>query len=112
MPSTHTPNFTMLLLTCGNKAEAERISMELLKQSLIACSKMSTIHSLFSWEGAIQGSDEILLIMETTHDLCGSIEQVVRQLHSYETFVMVGLPMTYISPQAREWLQSSLVVKF
>jgi len=102
-------NLTLLLLTCANQAEAERISLALLEQNLIACSKMSSVHSFFKWEGVTQANDELLLIIETAHELCKRIEQVVRQMHSYDTFVMIGIPVTYVSPQAEQWLQDVLM---
>jgi periplasmic divalent cation tolerance protein len=103
--------FIMLLLTCATKAEAERISIELIERRLIACAKMMPVHSIFQWEGAVQGDDEIMLIMETSQELCQDIEEVVRSLHSYKTFVLTGIPVVYASKNAQEWLHSSLATK-
>ena len=99
----------MLFLTCVNKAEAERISIALIEQKLIACAKMTSVHSMFHWEGAVSASDETMLVMETKQDLCATIERVVREHHSYNTFMLTGIPVTYISEQAKKWLDDSLV---
>jgi periplasmic divalent cation tolerance protein len=98
----------MLLLTCASKAEAERISIALIEKGLIACAKMMPVHAMFAWEGAVRADDETMLVMESSQDLCRDIEEVIRSLHSYTTFVLTGLPITYVSPQAKEWLCSTL----
>lgn len=103
--------FIMLFLTCATKAEAERISIALIERRLVACAKMMPVHSMFQWEGVVQADDEIMLVMETSQELCQDIEEVVRSLHSYKTFVLTGIPVAYTSKNAQEWLQTSLAVK-
>jgi periplasmic divalent cation tolerance protein len=105
-------NPIILLLTCANAAEATTISTALLERNLIACAKTAPVHALFQWKGAIDTADEVLLIMETTQDLCADIEKIVHQLHSYDTPVLVGVPIAYMSHKTEEWLRDSLVVKF
>jgi periplasmic divalent cation tolerance protein len=101
----------MLLLTCANRAEAERISITLLEKKFIACAKMMPVHAMFAWEGVIKADDEVMLVMESSQELCHDIEEVVRSVHSYATFVLTGFPIAYISPQAKEWLCTTLTVK-
>jgi periplasmic divalent cation tolerance protein len=98
----------MLFLTCAHKTEAEKISKALIEQKLIACSKMIPIHAMFQWEGNVQGEDETMLIMETSQEFCHSIEETIRPLHSYKTFVLTGIPVAYVSEKAREWLKETL----
>lgn len=99
----------MLFLTCADKAEAERISIALIEQKLIACSRMMPVNSMFHWEGAISASDETMLVMETRQDLCAGVERVVREHHSYDTFVLTGIPVAYTSQLAQKWLDNSLI---
>lgn len=101
-------NIIMLLLTCSDKAEAERISITLIKQKLIACSKMMPVHAMFHWEGAVNAGDETMLVMETRHELCADIERVVREHHSYQTFVLTGVPVAYVSQDAQKWFEETL----
>lgn len=100
--------FTMLFLTCAHQDEAQKIGDALLHHKLIACAKTMPVHASFLWQGVLDKAEETILIMETRQELCTAIEEVVREHHSYTTFVLVGMPIMYVSEQAKKWLAETL----
>lgn len=97
-------NFNSLWLTCGDKAEAEKIATTLLAKRLIACAKQLPVSSDFLWQGKIDHNDEVLLVMDSREDLFDQVETEIAKLHSYETFVLQAVPVTRVSAHASKWL--------
>ena len=97
-------DFIELFLTCGSWQEAQRIADALLDKKLIACAEMFEIKSRFRWQGSIDDSDEIKLVMKSAAHLFDEVGAEVKKLHSYETFVLEALPVSQISADARDWL--------
>lgn len=97
-------DFVELVLTCGSWQEAQRIADALLEKRLVACVEMMDIKSKYHWEGALEDTKEVKLVMQSVADLFDKIEAEVSKLHSYETFVLQQLPITNLSSKAQAWL--------
>ncbi len=102
------PDFCQLWLSCDGKREASQISDVLLQKKLIACAKQIPVSLQFNWQGKINKSNEVLLIMESREDLFDEIEREVAKLHSYKTFVLEATPISKISKKAASWLKKEL----
>lgn len=98
----------VLLLTCPNQTEADKIAAALLKKRLVACAKKIPVASQFWWEGKIEKAKEVLLLLETREDMVPKIESAVRPLHSHKTFVLLALPISHASPGVADWINESL----
>lgn len=93
-----------LVLTCGSWQEAQRVADNLLGNKLVACVEMLEISSRFNWQSDIDEDTEIKLIMTTAAHLYDKIEAEIRQLHSYETFVLKQIEISHINQKAKAWL--------
>ncbi len=98
----------ILLLTCANNKEAGNIAKSLLKNKLIVCAKRTPVSSSFFWENSIDSEEEVLLIMETKYENFEKVEKEVKKLHSYDTFVLVALPVTKMSKGVKKWMKEGL----
>ena len=98
----------ILFLTCKNDAEADQISQALLVRRLVACTRKISTSSTFVWEGKINQTKEVLLMMETVESKFDRIEAQIRQLHSYQTFVLTAVPVTSMANGVSSWLQQSM----
>lgn len=96
-------DFVELILTCGSWQEAQRIADALLELRLIACVEFLEIKSKYHWQGKLEGSKEIKLIMTSVAHHFDTIEAEVAKLHSYDTFVLQQIPLTNLSSEARIW---------
>lgn len=98
-----------LFLTCANKEEATKISQRLLKDKLVACVKSTAVQSSFIWEAQVENSQEVLLIIDSQEDKFEEIEKVVKELHSYKTFVLTAYPIVKASAGVETWVKESIV---
>ena len=98
----------LLFLTCADEKEADKIAFTLLQKRLIVCAKKIHIASSSLWKGSIEQSQEILLMMETMDSLFAKIEKEVRKIHSYETFVLLSLPVNKVSEGIEKWMKIEL----
>lgn len=97
-----------LFLTCANNGEAQKITEELLDNKLVTCVRRFDVKSDYWWKDDIEHADEVQLIMESEEDKYDEIEKTVRQLHSYETFVLMAYPVSRSSKGVEGWLKDSL----
>lgn len=98
----------ILFLTCKDQLEADSITGALLKKHLIVCSKSIPVKSQFFWKGSYEKDSEVLIMMESDESIFNQVEAVVRKLHSYEQFVLIGFPVTQMASGVDKWLNDGL----
>lgn len=55
--------------------------------------KKTSVSSSFLWKGKKESDKEVLVIIESIGERFAKIEKEVRKLHSYETFVLLSMPV-------------------
>ena len=98
----------LLFLPCADDKEASKIAKMLLDNKLVACVKRIPIESAYFWQGKVKQDHETLLILESVEEKYDEIEEEVRKIHSYETFVLTAIPVVKYSEGVKEWLEESL----
>jgi len=94
----------IIYITAGSKEEANKLSRGLVEEKLAFCvNAVPGIQSTYQWEGKIHVDDEILLIVKTRQDRYESLEQWVKQNHSYDVPEIISLPIQKGLP---EYLQA------
>ena len=103
-------NYIIILVTCKDKLEAEKITQLLLEERLIACGNIiSPVTSFFHWHGKIDKAEECLIVMKSRMDLFGQVAERVKGLHSYEVPEVLALPIVEGSKAYLDWM--SVVLK-
>jgi len=97
-----------LWLTCANRVEADTIAQTLLDKKLVVCIKQTSVDSDYLWEGAKEHNEEVLLVMDSRSEFFDQVEKEVAKLHSYETFVLIALPIVKISKAAETWVNKEI----
>lgn len=79
-------NMTLLAVsTAPNEDIATNISKILLENRVTACVNIvSNVKSNYWWNGSIESSTEILLLIKTTEDKYSQLEDLIRKNHPYE----------------------------
>ena len=100
--------YIIILVTAKDRKEAEQIAKGLLEAKLVACANIiEGVQSLFWWQGKIDSSKEVLLILKTKKILFKKVSTKVKSLHSYQTPEIIALPIVHGSEDYLQWLGSS-----
>jgi len=101
--------FRVVLVTCSSREEAEKISKTLVEEKLAACVNIiSTIKSIFWWEGKIDEAEEHLLIIKTKAEKIENLIAKIKGLHSYSVPEIISLPVLEGNKEYLTWIEKSL----
>jgi periplasmic divalent cation tolerance protein len=96
----------IILTTCGNRKEAEKIANELVERGLAACVNiLGPSTSVFRWENKVDIAEEYLLLIKTTEDAFEPVRRAVRELHSYELPEFLELSVSRGEGKYLAWLE-------
>jgi len=96
--------------TFGSDEEARRIGRQMVEERLAACVNiLGPCHSIYRWEGDVQGSDEVAAIFKTCADAAQQLVQRIAELHSYDVPAAVVWPITGATGAYAEWIEASVV---
>jgi len=103
---------TVVFVTTSTEQEARSIADLLLGERKAACINIvSTVDSLFWWQGKLDSAQESLLIIKTSASLLPEVVNLVKRVHSYEVPEIIAMPIVggnedylkWIDGEIREW---------
>ena len=99
----------VVLSTCANQEEGERLARLLVDGRLAACvSLLPQLKSFYRWKGVVESADEYLLVIKTSRSLFEPLRAALEKAHSYEVPEVLALPVVAGSAPYLDWLQSNL----
>ena len=99
----------MVFCTCETQEQAGTIAKNLVEGRLAACVNiLPPLQSIYRWKGAIERADEILLLIKTTEAAFPAVRDRIRELHSYETPEIVGIPISNADDDYLDWLRQQV----
>ncbi|WP_413288619.1 divalent-cation tolerance protein CutA [Bdellovibrio sp. HCB337] len=99
----------LFYVTCPSQDVARKISSKLLNEGLVACANiLPGMESIYWWEGKIETSQEVVLILKATDVQSSRIIARVESLHPYNTPCILSLPVEKGSEAYVRWLKGSL----
>jgi periplasmic divalent cation tolerance protein len=102
-------DFQIVLSTCADREQAERIAHRLVEQQLAACVNiLPGMQSTYRWQGKVETAAEVLMVIKTSADLVSEVELTIAGLHSYEVPEFLVLPVFGGSHAYLAWLRDSL----
>ena len=91
--NTYENQYIVILITAKDKKEAVKIAQGLLEAKLIACANIiDGVQSLFWWQGKIDSSKEVLLVLKTNKTL---FKKIVLKLNPY-TVIKLRKSLPYL----------------
>lgn len=100
-----TPNLCLIYVTVSSMEEGKKIANALLDKRLIACANLlPKMTSLYRWEGKLETSEEVVMILKTTRDHFSEVEKIVKALHSYEVPCLLQLDVEQVAASYGQWL--------
>ena len=102
-----TRRLVLALTTEANAERAQHLAEALLEHHLVACVSIHPVQSFYRWEGELQASREVQLLMKTSAQHVDALRSAVLELHSYDTPEWLCWPVT-ASPAYGSWAIAEL----
>lgn len=97
-------NFSIVLVTAPDIRTARRQAKAALKANLVACVNLvPRIESHYWWQGRLEHGSEVLMILKTTRANLPKLEQLILELHPYDTAEFIVLPVQQGSERYLKW---------
>ncbi len=101
--------YVVVLVTAGNKKEADAIARELIKKKLAACVNIiDNLVSIFWWQAKIDTAKEALLVIKSKKSLLPKVIKLIKSKHSYEIPEIIALPIVAGNPAYLKWIDDSV----
>ncbi len=98
----------IVLCTCPDQASADHIAQTLVAEQLAACVNIiDGVKSVYLWQGEMESSHELQLIIKTHSRCYGALEQRLRALHPYELPEIIAVPIEAGLPGYLAWLDET-----
>jgi periplasmic divalent cation tolerance protein len=95
----------LILSTASSREEAQTIARAIVDAQLAACVQIvGPMQSIYRWKGAVEDSEEFLLIMKTTVTAIAGLRNELTRLHSYELPECLEVPIESGLPAYLEWI--------
>jgi periplasmic divalent cation tolerance protein len=106
MMENQAPQFILVMITAPSEETAREIAQALLEKKLAACVNLvPSIRSLYSWDGAVNDDNEILMIVKSRAALFEShLVPAVQQLHPYDVPEIIAVPIMMGSQSYLDWI--------
>ncbi len=99
---------TLTFVTCKDLSQAKGIARALVKERLAACvNVVPGVASIYAWEGKLEESREVLLVIKSRRALSKRLASRVRALHSYSVPEVVTVPIASGNPDYLKWVRES-----
>ena len=99
----------LVLTTCANTAEADKIAATLVEQRLAACvNRVDGVMSTYIWESRLEHDREILLLIKTTEARFDELRLAIVRQSSYDVPEIIAIPVCRGSRAYLDWLAESV----
>jgi periplasmic divalent cation tolerance protein len=104
-----TRQIRLVLVTAPDRATARGLARKILQARLAACVNLvPQLESHYWWQGKIERSSEVLLLIKTTTTHLAALEPLILAHHPYDTTEIIALPVPQVTPKYLAWLTASV----
>jgi len=95
----------LVLINLPDRAAAERLADLVVEKNLAACVNiLAPCRSVYRWKGAVQHDEEHPMLIKTTTERYGALEQALRSGHPYELPEIIAVPIDRGLPAYLDWV--------
>jgi len=99
---------TVTFVSCGDVRQARAIARALVEERLAACvNVLPGATSVYRWQGKVEESREVLLLIKSTTARARRLEARVKALHAYELPEVLTLKVAGGSAAYLRWLREN-----
>ncbi len=101
-------NKIIVYCTVSSEEDGRRLAQTLVQEHLAACvTLIPNARSVYCWQGALEESQETLLMMKSTLKHWDALLARILELHSYELPEILAVPVQAGNPPYLEWIDRS-----
>ena len=93
-----------VLTTTDSVEEARAIAAALVERKLAACVQISSIESVYTWQGETQNDPEFRVMAKTVASRYPEVEATIRAMHSYDLPAIYAFEMAEVFEPYAEWV--------
>lgn len=94
--------------SCPDLAQAEALAQALVEQRLAACVQLVPgLRSIYRWQGAVERSDEVQIVIKTTSERLPALQQALLALHPYELPELIAVEAAAGLDRYLDWIGAS-----
>jgi periplasmic divalent cation tolerance protein len=100
-------NFRIALVTAPDLKTARQLARAALDARLIACANLvPRVESHYRWQGKIERSSEVLMILKTTARCLAKLEKLIITKHPYDTPEFIIMDLRGGNRRYLDWLKT------
>jgi periplasmic divalent cation tolerance protein len=100
--------FSLVFVTAPDLKTARILGKAALRAKLVACANLvPKIESHYWWQGKLESSTEVLLILKTPRARLAALEALMVAKHPYDTPEFLAVPLGAGSRKYLDWLAAS-----
>lgn len=97
--------FRLVLVTAPDEDVAQRLGRGLVESDLAACVNLVPgIRSIYRWEGQVQESGEVLMLVKTTREKLEALMEWVKREHPYAVPELISLELAEVELAYGRWI--------
>jgi periplasmic divalent cation tolerance protein len=102
-------DFLLVVTTCGDAEQGRDLATALVRDRLAACvNAVPRVSSTYRWDGKIEHADECLLLIKTTRERFGALEQAIKARSRYELPEVIAVEVERGSAEYLRWVEASV----
>ncbi|MCX8107602.1 MAG: divalent-cation tolerance protein CutA [Verrucomicrobiae bacterium] len=102
-------DYVVALVTAPDLKTARKLARCVLEAKLIACANLvRNVESHYWWQGKIESSSEVLLVMKTVRNAVGDLEKLITSKHPYDTPEFIVLNLAGGNERYLRWLDTTV----
>ena len=102
----------VVLMTAPSEDVASRIVTQLVEEQLVACGNvLAPVSSIYRWQGTMEHTSEVLVIMKTTSAAFPPLCDRIRELHPYDVPEILAIPVEGGLDAYLSWVRQSVASK-
>lgn len=95
----------LILSNLPDRERALRLAAALVEERLAACvNVLGECTSLYRWQGAMETTSEVPVLIKTRESLYPRVEETIRRLHPYEVPEVIAVRLSAGLPAYLQWV--------
>jgi len=99
----HAPSALRVVLVTHPEEGARAFARRLVERRVAACVNLLPVTSVFRWQGAIEESGEVLLVIKTAGSRLDELERTLREEHPYQVPESIALVPERVGASYLAW---------